>query len=73
MEAMLGFSLYSYPHLNYQKCYVFLIIAYVFSSMKVEKRADQVLPGSEEGEGKLLGKWCSLWGKLYVASSKNYK
>jgi hypothetical protein len=31
-----------------------LIIAYVFSSRKVEKRAEQVLPGSEggwEGEG----------------------
>jgi hypothetical protein len=26
---------------------VFLIIAYVFSSTKLEKRAEQVLPGSE--------------------------
>jgi hypothetical protein len=31
------------------KCYVFLIIAYVFTSTKLEKRAEQVLPGSEEG------------------------
>jgi hypothetical protein len=28
---------------------VFLIIAYVFSSTKLEKRAEQVLPGSEQG------------------------
>jgi hypothetical protein len=27
MEAMLGISLYSYPYLNKQKCFVFLIIA----------------------------------------------
>jgi hypothetical protein len=33
------------------KCYVFLIIADVFSSTKLEKRAEQVLPGSEEGGG----------------------
>jgi hypothetical protein len=46
MEAMLGISLFSYPYVNYQKCFVFLIIAYVFSSTKLEKRAEQVLPGS---------------------------
>jgi hypothetical protein len=33
------------------KCFVFLIIFYVFSSMKLEKRAEQVLPGSEWGRG----------------------
>jgi hypothetical protein len=44
MEAMLGISLYSCPYLNKQKCYVFLIIAYVFSSTKLENRAEQV-PG----------------------------
>jgi hypothetical protein len=47
MEEMLGISLYNYPYLNYQKCYVFLIIAYVYSSTKLEKRADQILLGSE--------------------------
>jgi hypothetical protein len=56
MEAMLGISLYSYPYLNYQKCFVFLIIAYVFSSTKLEKRAEQVLPGSK-------GRWKGRgWG-----------
>jgi hypothetical protein len=45
MEAM--HNLYSYPYLNWQKCFVFLIIAYVFSSTKLEKRAEQILPGSE--------------------------
>jgi hypothetical protein len=51
MEAMLGICVYSYPYLNWQKCFVFLIIAYVFSSTKLEKRAEQVLPGSEAGCG----------------------
>jgi hypothetical protein len=36
MEAMLGISLYSYPYLNKQKRFVFLIIAYVFSSTKLD-------------------------------------
>jgi hypothetical protein len=35
---------------SYQKCYVFLIISYVFSSTKLEKRARQILPGNE-GDG----------------------
>jgi hypothetical protein len=30
---------------------LFLIIAYVFSSTKLEKRAEQVLSGREEGRG----------------------
>jgi hypothetical protein len=30
---------------------VFLIISYVFSSTKLEERAEQVLPGSEGGWG----------------------
>jgi hypothetical protein len=45
MEAMLGISLYIYLKLT--KHAVFLIIAYVFSSTKLEKRAEQVLPGIE--------------------------
>jgi hypothetical protein len=44
-------NLYSYLYLNQQKCFVFLIIAYVFYSTKLEIRAEQVLPGSEEGWG----------------------
>jgi hypothetical protein len=52
MEAMLGIFLYSYPYLNEQKCFVFLIIAYVFSSTKLEIRAEQVLSGSKGGEGR---------------------
>jgi hypothetical protein len=43
------------------KCFVFLIIAYVFSSTKLVIRAEQVLPGSEgvwggEGEGRRQGR-----------------
>jgi hypothetical protein len=49
MEAMLGISLYSYHYLNKQKCFVFLIMAYVFSSTKLVIRAEQLLPGSERG------------------------
>jgi hypothetical protein len=41
----------SYPYLNYQKHFVFLIIAYVFSSIKLEIKAEQILPGSEGGVG----------------------
>jgi hypothetical protein len=52
MEAMLGISLYSCTCLNWQKCFVFLIIAYVFSSTKLEKRAEQVLSGSDGGVGR---------------------
>jgi hypothetical protein len=47
MEAMLEISLYSYPYFSYQKYYVFIIIAYVYSSIKLKKGAEQVLPGSE--------------------------
>jgi hypothetical protein len=46
MEAMLGISLYSYPYLNKQKCFVFLIIGNTLSSTKLETRAEQFLPGS---------------------------
>jgi hypothetical protein len=55
MEAMLGISLYSYSDLNWQNCFVFLISAYVFSSTKLERRAEQFLPGSEVGWGEREG------------------
>jgi hypothetical protein len=46
MEAILGSSLYSYLYLKLAKCYVSLIISYVFSSTKLEnKRIEQVLLG----------------------------
>jgi hypothetical protein len=42
MEAMLGICLYSYLYLKLaKKCYFFLIISYVFSSTKMEKKADR--------------------------------
>jgi hypothetical protein len=55
---MLGISLYSYLYLKLTKMYVFLIIAYVFSSTKSEnKRVEQVLPrtggGWEERGGEM--------------------
>jgi hypothetical protein len=54
MEGMLGISLYSYPYLNQQKRYVFLIIAYVFSSTKLLGREGD--GGEEEGRGSEV-KW----------------
>jgi hypothetical protein len=53
MEAMLGISLYSYPYLSQQKRFVFLLL--FTSSIKLEKRAKQVLPGSEGGGRKGRG------------------
>jgi hypothetical protein len=46
MEAILGISLYSYPLSQLAKI-LCLSYAYVFSSTKLEIRAEQVLPGSE--------------------------
>jgi hypothetical protein len=46
MEAMLGISLYSYIYLKLAKMLCFFIISCVFSSTKLEKRVEQVLPGS---------------------------
>jgi hypothetical protein len=51
MEAMLGTSLYSYPYLNKQKLFVFLIIAYVYSPIKLEQREEQDLHGSKGVRG----------------------
>jgi hypothetical protein len=61
MEAMLGISLYSYPYLNWQKCFVFLIITYVFSSTKLAIRAEQALPGRKRGWGERMGAWGREW------------
>jgi hypothetical protein len=46
METMLESSLYSYPHLNLQKRFDFIVFAYAFYSTKLEKKEAQVLPGS---------------------------
>jgi hypothetical protein len=51
MKAMLGICLYSSPYLN-KKNAVFLIIAYFYSSMELEKSTEQVLPGRDGGGGK---------------------
>jgi hypothetical protein len=53
METILEISLYSYPYLNHQKCFSYY--AYVFSSRKLEVRAEQVLPGN-------MG-WGRWWGR----------
>jgi hypothetical protein len=53
---MLGISPYSYSYLDYQKCFVFLIIFYTISSTKLEISAEQFLPGSKG----VWGRW-SKW------------
>jgi hypothetical protein len=40
---------------------VFLIIVYVFSSTKLEKKAEQVMPGSEGGIGR---RWRRQGGEM---------
>jgi hypothetical protein len=54
MEAMLGISTILIS--TSKKYFVFLIIAYVFSSKKLEKRAEHTLPGSKGG-------WRAQWEK----------
>jgi hypothetical protein len=51
MEATLGISLYTYLYLKLAKTLCLSIIAHVFSSAKLEKRAEQVLLGSQWGGG----------------------
>jgi hypothetical protein len=53
MEAMLEISLYCYLYCKQAKIlYVFIIISFVFSSTKLKKKAERVLPGSKEGGGR---------------------
>jgi hypothetical protein len=54
MEAMLGLSLYSCLYLKLAKT-VCLSYYRLCSSTKLEKRAEQVLPGSKEGDGERKG------------------
>jgi hypothetical protein len=72
MEAMLGISLYSYPYLNYQKCYVFLIIAYLCSSMELEKRTEQILSERERvgGKGWVQGQEGEMTQTMYAHVNK---
>jgi hypothetical protein len=58
--------LYSYPYLTLAKCYSFLIIAHVFSSTKLEKRAEQVQPGSKDVSGMGIGRN----GPMYACMNK---
>jgi hypothetical protein len=68
MEAMLGISLYSYPYLKLAKCYVFLIISYVFSSTtKLEnKRWNRFCLKGERGKGVVAQ-------TMYMSKCKNDK
>jgi hypothetical protein len=54
MEAMLGMSMYSYLYLKLAKM-VCLVIAYVFSSTKLEKRAEQFCLEARRGGGEREG------------------
>jgi hypothetical protein len=72
MEAMLGIFLYHYPYLNQQKCFVFLIIAYTFSSTKLEIRAEQILLGSKGrwGGDRGGGGWGEMTQTMYAHMNK---
>jgi hypothetical protein len=54
MEAMLGISV-SQTLSQTSKNAIFLIITYVFSSTKLDMKAEQVLPGSKEDGGRGRG------------------
>jgi hypothetical protein len=49
MKPMPGISFYSYLYLKVAKHFVFLIIAYAYSSKKLKKTAEQVLPWKQGG------------------------
>jgi hypothetical protein len=56
-----------------EEIYVFLIIAHVFSSIKLEKRAEQTLPGNEgggEGEGRDRGLGGEMTQTMYAHMNK---
>jgi hypothetical protein len=66
MEAMLGIFLYNYLYPKLTKNTVFVIISCVFSSTKLEKRAEQILlrrPAVQEWGGG--GKW-ERWPKQCI-------
>jgi hypothetical protein len=64
MEAMLGISLYSYPYLKLANmlCLSYYCLYLLFN--KLEKRVEQVLPGSEGlgDRGRGWGRW-ERWPK----------
>jgi hypothetical protein len=59
MEAMLGISVDSYPYPT-SKNAVFLIIVFVSSSTKLQKRAEQILPGRKVDVGRGRGQWAGV-------------
>jgi hypothetical protein len=58
MDTMLAISLYIYLYLKLPEMLCLSYFFYVFSSTKLEKRAEQVLPGSERGRGERWPKQC---------------
>jgi hypothetical protein len=66
IEAAIGISLYSYPYINQQKCFVFLTIGYVYSSTKLEKKVEQF---SLEVKG-VVGVWGEMDQTMYAHMSK---
>jgi hypothetical protein len=52
MKAMLGISLHSYLYLKLAKMLCLTYYHFCFSSTKLEKRAEWVLPGSKDVRGR---------------------
>jgi hypothetical protein len=69
MEAILGIFLYSYLYLKLAKM-LCLIISYVFSSTKLAKRTEQVLPGSGGEERGLRGQGGEVAQTMYTHMNK---
>jgi hypothetical protein len=66
MEAMLGISV-ELSLSQASKSAMSFLLSYVFSSTKLEKRAEQVLPGSEGGRGRWWGgKRGEIGQKMYT-------
>jgi hypothetical protein len=55
MEALLGISLYKLSLCKSSKNAMSFYYWYVYSSTKLDKRAEKVLPGSEGGGGETEG------------------
>jgi hypothetical protein len=71
METMLGISLYGYLYLKLAKMLYLSYYLLCFSSTKLEKKSEQVLPGSGvRAKGGRLGAGGEMPPKMYTHMNK---